>query len=170
MREFSYHLESAQGYIELEMFAEAANELESIDPASWALSDVAEFRVIIYKALEKWDLAEEAARHLVKVSPEESCWWIQWAYAARRCQSIEAARRILLDAEKLHPYDAQLQFNLGCYACKMGDTEEAKTRVKVAILLEGKYRVMALYEQDLEPLWDEIAKALERDDALAGEK
>lgn len=170
MPDLSRHLQAAQGYIELGMFVEAADELESIEPESRASPEVVALRVVIYKALEKWRLAEGAAHHMVKVSPEESCWWIQWAYAARRYQSVEAAKQILLDAEKLYPQDAQIQFNLGCYASQMGNPEEAKRRVETAISLEEKYRLIALFDPDLDLFWDEIAKGRQNDDARAGEK
>lgn len=74
---------------------------------------------------------------------------------------------ILLDAEKLHPKHAMIQFNLGCYACQLGNLEEAKSRVAVAISLDGQFRGKALDDPDLEPLWDEIANG-QADDFQAG--
>ena len=44
--------------------------------------------------------------------------WGNWAYATRRNMSVEAAKTILLDAEKQHPQDATIQFNLGCYVLR----------------------------------------------------
>jgi hypothetical protein len=45
---------------------------------------------------------------------------------------------------------------LGCYACQLGDTEQAKTRVGEAIKLDAKFKLLALEDADLEPLWKEI--------------
>ena len=150
MRDLARHLRAAQGYIELGMFVEAADELESIAPEHRSHPVVLAFRYDIYCQLEKWTHAEVVARHLVKVSPEDSGYWVNWAYATRRCQSIEAAKQILLDAEKLYPQDAQIQFNLGCYACQMRDLVESKRRVAAAISLDEKYRSMALDDPDLD--------------------
>jgi len=160
MSDLSRHLQAAQGYLELGMFEDASNELEAIDPEGRASPEVVAVRVAIYNVTEKWNLLEVAARHMVKVSPEEPGWWIQWAYGMRRCRSIEDANQILLDAEKLHPKDATIQFNLGCYACQQGDMEEAKRRVAAAINLDSQYRFMALDDPDLEPLWNDLAVML----------
>lgn len=160
MSDMAYHLRVAQGFIELGMFVDAANELEEIKPESRALPVVIAFRHAIYSAMKKWDMAEVAARHMVKVAPDEPGWWVHWAYSTRRCRSIAEARTILLDAEKQHPKEATIQFNLGCYACQLRDLEEAKRRVAAAISLDGKYRLMALDDPDLKPLWDEFTVIL----------
>lgn len=170
MPSIEHHLRAAQGYIELGMFVEAANELECIAPEDRVHPSVVPYRYVIYSAMEKWDLAAATAGLMAKLHPEDPEWWIRWAYSTRRCQSIQDARQILLDAERLHPQHAMIQFNLGCYACQIGNLEEAKSRVAAAISLDGKYRAMALDDPDLEPLWDEIAKGLQADDALAREK
>lgn len=155
MKGMQRHLRAAQGYIELGMFVEASDELECIAPEHRSQPAVLAFRYEIYSRLEIWTHAEVVARQLVKIAPEDQGCWISWAYATRRCQSIDAANQILLDAEKLHPKNANIQFNLGCYACQMGNLEESKRRVEAAISLDEKYRAMALDDQDLEPLWDE---------------
>ena len=167
MKGIQRHLRAAQGYVELGMFVEASDELEGIASEHRSHPVVLAFRYDIYCQLEKWTHAEVVARHLVKVSPEDSGYWVNWAYATRRCQSIEAAKQILLDAEKLYPKDAQIQFNLGCYASQMENPEEAKRRVAAAISLEGKYQMIALEDPDLEPLWDEIAKGQQGVDSSA---
>ena len=48
-------------------------------------------------------------------------------------------------------------YNLGCYACLLGAMEEAKKFVGDAIKLDSKYKIMALDDADLEPLWDSLA-------------
>lgn len=150
------HLRAAQGYIELGMFVEAADEVECIAPEDRIHPSVLALRYSIYSKLEKWTHAEVVARHLVKISPEDPGWWVNWAYATRRCQSIQEASQILLDAEKLHPHHATIQFNLGCYASRLGDPVEAKRRVASSISLDGRFRALALDDPDLEPLWSKI--------------
>jgi predicted Zn-dependent protease len=149
---------AAQGYVELGMFEDASNELEEIEAESRTLPEVLDLRYTIYAAMGQWSLAAVSARHTATQFPKEPAGWIRWAYAARRCKSIEEAKRILLDAERQHPRDGAIQFNLGCYACQQGDHEEAKRRVSAAISLSGKFRWAALHDLDLKPLWDEIAE------------
>ncbi|MEI6072942.1 MAG: hypothetical protein WCS31_14205 [Verrucomicrobiae bacterium] len=168
MGDLRQHLQATQGYIELGMFVEAANELECIAPEERVHPAVLAYRYAIYSEMGKWIMAEVVTRQMVKISPEDPVWWVNWAYATRRCQNIEAARQILLDAEKLHPH-AAIQFNLACYVCQIGEMEEAKSRVAAAISLDEKFRLMALDDPDLEPLWDEIANGLQVDNAQAEE-
>ncbi len=71
----------------------------------------------------------------------------------RRDSSIESAYDILRQAAEKFPNDALTHFNLGCYACQLEDFEQAKVRVKKAIELDTKFKLMALDDPDLEPLW-----------------
>jgi hypothetical protein len=49
---------------------------------------------------KKWELAAAVARHLVKVEPENAAWWINLACATRRCESVEKAEAILIQARR----------------------------------------------------------------------
>ena len=94
----------------------------------------------------------DVARKLVLRQPAESGWWITWAYATRRSQSLHAAEAILLEAERTHPQEAAIQFNLGCYACQRGDLAEARRRVDQAIALDKTFKESAATDPDLAPL------------------
>ncbi len=48
-------------------------------------------------------------------------------------------------------------FNLACYESQLGDIERAKKHLQHAIELRGDYRLRALEDEDLRPLWDSIA-------------
>ena len=63
-------------------------------------------------AAKKWEMAATVASHLVKTEPETSGWWINLAYATRRCEGIEKAEAILLRARELHHDNAMIEFNL----------------------------------------------------------
>lgn len=141
------------------MLGAAGDAIEEIEEESQSLP-VAFFslRYSIYSALGRWNLAEAAARQLVLSTPTVPEFWVNWAHAARRSLKIEDARRILLEAERHHPQYGTIQFNLGCYSCVLGDNDEAKRQVSAAISLDSQFRALALDDQDLQPLWDEIAK------------
>jgi tetratricopeptide (TPR) repeat protein len=96
--------------------------------------------------------------HLVKVEPEEAGWWINLAYATRRCESIKKAETILLRARELHQDNALIEFNLACYASIQSYFEEVKARLQQAIELDQETRRMALDDPDLEPLWNWIKR------------
>jgi hypothetical protein len=97
---------------------------------------------------------EVVARELWKRhsgSPEH---WNNLAFAVRRAESLQLANEILLHATKRFPEDAMTHFNLGCYACQVGDLEEAKIRVGRAVELDAKFKLLALDDPDLEPMWE----------------
>jgi hypothetical protein len=62
---------------------------------------------------------------IVKTEPETFGWWINLAYAKRRCEGIESAEAILLRARELHHDNAMIEFNLACYASVACRFEEA---------------------------------------------
>jgi Flp pilus assembly protein TadD len=108
------------------MFDDAALVLEEIEPEDKTRSEVLGARVRIYVAAKKWDMAAGVASHLVKVEPKNSSWWISFAYAVRRTESVEKAESILLRAQTVHPKVVMIAFNLTCYASVTGSMEEAK--------------------------------------------
>jgi predicted Zn-dependent protease len=110
------HVIAASGYSELGMFDDAALALEEIEPEDKTRKEVLGARVDLYMAAKKWDMAAAVASHLVKVEPEEAGWWINLAYATRRCESVEKAETILLKACELHHDNALIEYNLACYA------------------------------------------------------
>ena len=153
------HLQAAVGYLELGMLVEANDEIESLSPELKTSSPVLGVRLEIYRAAEKWSLMEVVARELWKRHQEEPAYWNDLAWAVRRADSIKAAHSILLDAVERFPGDAMTHFNLGCYACQLGDIEEAKARVGKAIELDAKFKLLALDDPDLEPMWTDIEEA-----------
>jgi hypothetical protein len=52
------------------------------------------------------------------------------------------------------PNDATTRYNLGCYACQLGDLEDAKKLVGEAIKMDSKFKLLALDDEDLVQLWD----------------
>ncbi|MEA3208542.1 MAG: hypothetical protein QOE70_1599 [Chthoniobacter sp.] len=147
------HLTAAQGYVELGMFLDANAELEKIGADSRHLPAVLAIRIRVYCALEKWELMLAMARRLALVEPDNPEWKVLWAYAARYCDSIEAARMIMVNATADQPQAAVLHFNLAAYECQLGNLDEATARLRRAFELDPKYRLMALEDEDLEPLW-----------------
>lgn len=152
--DLKWRISHVRGYLELGMVKEAKAELEAIPPAEAKLPQVVALRVGMLQATEQWRALRTYAKQLVEEDPEEAGWWIVLAFAARRATSVKAAERVLLSAEKLHPRDPTVQFNLGCYACLLGKLEAAKERVVRAIALDGEFLKNALEDPDLQALRD----------------
>lgn len=147
------HLRAAAGYTELGMYLDADAEIEQITPELRHEPEVLAARVAIYTGLKKWELLQTVAARLAAHDPNEAQWSISLAYATRRARSIEAAKAILLEAVERHPTEPMLHYNLACYECQLGDLEVAKARLAHAFKLQPQCRLMALDDEDLEPLW-----------------
>jgi Flp pilus assembly protein TadD len=111
----------------------------------------------IYRAAEKWMLMATVARELWKRHQDQPVYWNDLAWAVRRASGLDAAHQLLSDALRTFPDDPTTNYNLGCYFCQLGDLESAKERVGVAIKLDQKFKVLALDDPDLEPLWESWA-------------
>lgn len=151
------HLTVAEGYFGLGMYQDAHDALELIAPEDKTRPEVFGLRAGIYHAMQKWDLCAAVAGHLTKVEPKQRLWWSIWAYATRRSESVEAAEQILIQALTRFPEEAILFYNLACYTSVMGRIREAKSLLAEAISLDHSYRLKALDDEDLRPLWEEIA-------------
>ena len=166
-----WRISHVRGYLELGMVKEAKAELDAVPAAEARRPEVVALRVAMLQATEKW-------RPLRKLCDEDACQFVVTTggtgpaprdvtpEATRRAASVRAAEKILLQAEEKHPKEATIQFNLGCYACLMGDLSTAKARVVRAIALDRDYLKNARDDPDLQPLrdaepdWMDEAKAL----------
>src|SRR5262245_44567543 len=121
---------AAVGYVELGMFHEANDQLENIDPFNRAAPEVLAVRIAVYHGLKKWELMQQVAKRVAEYQPDDVQWTISLAYATRRADSIQAAKKILLNAEPKFPKDPNIKYNLACYFCQTGDIKTAKTYLK----------------------------------------
>jgi tetratricopeptide (TPR) repeat protein len=149
---------AAHGYIALGLFEEANGELEEIDLFCRHLPEVLVARLGIYHGLEKWELLAVVTKKLAEWNPNEPGFWVELAYATRRAESIHAAHAILTRAVGLHPNDGTIQFNLSCYEAQLGNLDRAKAHLKRAIDIDPEWRLAALEDPDLEPLWASLVE------------
>lgn len=150
------HWQAAVGYVELGMFQDANDQLEKIDPFNRAALEVLEVRLAIYHGLKKWELMREIAKRLADFQPNDIQWITSYAYATRRAESIRAAKEILLNAEPRFPKEAIIKYNLACYCCQMGDIQNAKNYLKKVFEIDLNWRMAALEDEDLKPLWNDL--------------
>jgi tetratricopeptide (TPR) repeat protein len=83
---------------------------------------------------------------------DQPIYWNYLAWATRRAVGIEKAFEILSQAADNFPEDAMTNFNVSCYLCQMGQIDKAKDRVGEAIKLDGKFKILAIDDSDLEPM------------------
>ncbi len=99
---------------------------------------------------------QEIAKRLKQFEPDNVQWTISLAYATRRAYSIDGAMEILLNAEAKFPREAAIPYNLACYYCQLGEMENAKGYLKKAFEIDLDWRMAALEDEDLRPLWDSL--------------
>jgi tetratricopeptide (TPR) repeat protein len=79
-----------------------------------------------------------------------------YAYAMRRTESVNAARNILIDALRKFPSEAIIYYNLACYDCRSNRIDSAKQYLRQAFRIDPNWRLQALEDEDLKPLWDYV--------------
>jgi lipopolysaccharide biosynthesis regulator YciM len=155
----SRHLEYASGYLALGLLDEASDELEMIEGDDRMSADVMRLRVDLYHQAKQWDLLLAVARALARLAPEDEQGWISWAFALRELQRVPEAQEVLVKAESIHGQScATLHYNLACYACLLGNMEDAKNRPSTACKMEAVFKASALDDPDLSAIWDDIAE------------
>ena len=147
-----WRLSHAQGYLGLGMVAEAAAELDRLPEPEREEAPALALRIAVLQERCEWPALRALAAKFVRLAPHEAGAWITWAYATRRAESLAAAETILLDAERLHPQEPTIQFNLGCYACLRGALTEARRRVDRAVARDQTFAALAATDPDLEGL------------------
>jgi Flp pilus assembly protein TadD len=155
---WKWRVRHARGYRELGLTQDAKSELALIAETHRDESDVLAEYATLHQETGAWSQLEEVCRRLAQRHPEDPAWWIMWAYGARRARSLDAAEKVLLEAEVLHAKDATIQFNLGCYACQLGNLAAAQRRVQRAIALDRAFAELAKSDADLEPLRKSMAR------------
>ena len=153
MNEPHHRLDAAHGYIDLGMFEEAWDELESLPPDLRADDVVFEMRLEIFQRMQKWESARILAESLAKRSPENPGWWLAWSDSIRREQSVEAASEVLRQAAMIHPTVAIITYKLACYSCVLGDVAEARDLLAKAIELDDSFKMIALDDPDLDAIF-----------------
>jgi hypothetical protein len=98
----------------------------------------------------------DRCRRLAKYDPNDVQFTVSWAYATRRAECIDAAGAILLEAVERPPTVSIFHYNLACYECQLGQLEVAKARLAHAFKLDPAWRLAALDDTDLEPIWDSL--------------
>jgi tetratricopeptide (TPR) repeat protein len=155
------HLLSATvGWLELGNVEEAKAEFEKVSQELRGHPDVLEVHWLVHAQEKNWDDGLAIAQALVATAPERSSGWLHQSYAMRRATDggLQAAWDALVPAFKMFPKEPTIPYNLSCYACQMGQLDEARLWLDRAIKVGSKEKIkfMALNDADLEPLREEI--------------
>lgn len=148
----------AAGYLELEMFAAARAELAELAPPVAASPAALTLRVEIAMAGELWDEVISLAPDLVNHDPTTERPWVAWAYALREQQRIAEAQETLLAGRRLITRPGPLvDYNLACYACLLGDLDDARSLLAGVFARDQSWREVARNDPDLAPLFKRLS-------------
>jgi predicted Zn-dependent protease len=154
----SFHLQAAQGWLELGSHTEANEELEKIAPELRAHPAVLEVRWEICAKAKEWDAALEIASALVQVVPAHPLGWLHRSSALHELKRTQEAVYNLQRVVDRFTGDAIIRYNLACYECQLGNLHEAMFWFQAACEIGdgNELKLMALEDPDLEPLWKDI--------------
>lgn len=156
----SHHLDAALGWLGLGCPGDARAELELISAVNQLRADVLEVRWALCAHEMRWDDALTIAELELKAAPAESSGWLHRAYALRRVAGggLTPAWDALLPAAIKFPKEPVIAYNLACYACQLGQLDLARQWLYRALAVGNKevLKKMALADDDLQPLWQEI--------------
>ena len=152
-------LTCAEGYLELGMLQDAWEELHLLPEAALNDTPAMRLRLGIATQMKAWPVAVATANRLLARGDCDPNTIILGAYATRRCEgsTLRAAKEYLLQGAGWMQECSTYHFNLACYECQLHDLPAARALLHQAYALEPRYRVVALAEEDLKPLWAEIA-------------
>ena len=150
-------LEYASGYIALGMHKDAATELALIEGEAARSAEALRGWMHLHHETRNWTSLIEVATALTDIAPTEEQGWISWAYALRELKRVREAQLVLQRAEPLHgKASAVLHYNLACYACLLGERDEAKRRLARAFKMDPEFRQSAPDDPDLEAMRGEF--------------
>ncbi len=141
---------AAQGYIELDMPAEALRELDELPPEERGLQQVLQVRLFVlmrHAPLGRgpWRSATRCARRTRPKRPA--------TFTARSVCTNSGARARPRSCSSAVPAallrEATYYYNLGCYDAVLGNIEPAVHALEISFKMDDKFREIAKYDPDL---------------------
>jgi tetratricopeptide (TPR) repeat protein len=159
------HLEAAQAWLDLGNHLEADEELEKITPGLRVHPDVLEMRWRVYAKAQDWDASVHVAEAIIELAPDRASGWVMRSIALHGLSRFQEAWDTLLPVADRFPHVPAIAYDLACYACRLGRPAEARDWLGRVFAAEDaeRWRLMALDDPDLEPLWKEIREGWSRD-------
>lgn len=147
------HLNTAAGFLQIGEPMDAWTELERITPLNRAKTGVLTVRLAVCRALQKWELAEEIARTLIRREPGNVMHVVALAEVMGHREGPTAAAAVYEFAIDRFPDFAPLRISLAVELVKAGQLEDAKRVLKVAFELDPDLRLVALDHPGLSAIW-----------------
>ena len=141
-------MQAANGWLQLGNLAEALAELERIAPPLQNHAEVIETRCAIHSSARDWPSALALAEQLVQTAPDRAAGYINRAFALHELQRTSEALAALLPARERFPREFLIPYNLACYCCRLGRSDEALDWLRQAARLAGREPILAMARRD----------------------
>jgi len=152
------HLRTAEGWLDLGLHADAMNEVELVTAAGRKEPVALILRWRIHAAAREWETCVTLGRLLVDMAPDEAFGWVHRSYALHELKQTREAADLLKPALDKFPDEDLIPYNLACYACQLGNLDEAEALLRTAMRRGDPKEIKerALNDTDLTPLKDRI--------------
>ncbi len=154
----SLHLQAAEGWVGLDDYNSATEELERISAANRDDPDVLQLRWRIYAHAGKWDACLEIATALTEKKPKRRFGWIHRAHTLDKLGRTQEAKDLLLSVVDNFESNSTIPFHLARFSCGLGQMDEAFRWLQKAVAATDnpeeliRLRRQVLEDPALEPL------------------
>jgi Flp pilus assembly protein TadD len=143
---------ATQGYIELEMPAEALAELDSLGAKDQSREEVLQLRLFVLMRSRLWSRALDVCEQLRRFFPEGSTGYIHGAFCLHELGRTSEARDVLVGGPPALAREATYHYNLACYHAVLGNIEAAESSLRTSFEMDGKFSEIAKYDPDLKSI------------------
>jgi predicted Zn-dependent protease len=140
---------AAQGYIELDMTAEALRELDTLPKEEQARLEVMQVRLFIFMRSRSWKDAMAVCKRLRESDPQQTTGYIHGAFCLHEMGQTREAKDLLLSGPTSLLREATYYYNLGCYDAVLGNVADAQHALEISFKMDDKFREIAKYDPDL---------------------
>jgi tetratricopeptide (TPR) repeat protein len=146
-------LEPFVGYVDLGMYEDANDELEKLPNEVKAHPMVLLARLELLVEMKRWEDGAALGSSLAKLWPQENEFHFKAAFCLHELKRTKEAKDTLIAAPAGLRKSALYFYNMACYETQLENVEQAKLLLKSCFEKDKKWRVEALDDPDLEPLW-----------------
>jgi tetratricopeptide (TPR) repeat protein len=146
------HLTAAQGYLELDMPAEALDELKVLPQELLQRWEIQQLLLVVLMRLRNWSEALSVCQFMRQHFPEQTVGFIHGAFCLHELGQTSEARDLLLSGPPSLLREPTYHYNLGCYAAVMGQPEEALQHLRTSFAMDKSFIEIARRDPDLKNL------------------
>ncbi len=144
------HLRKLEGFIELQLWSKAMEELNLLPSTVADNPKVHQLRAELYRTENNFPAAISEISVVLQQEPHNISAWITYAWCLKRTDRVELAAQAMEKALIYSPDEPTLTYNLACYLSIIGQKEKALALLQQATTLVPMFAVMAKSESDFD--------------------